>query len=238
MFCTNCGTTISDDAQFCPYCGADLEEVIDTIKKAAGPGDILSSKSDFKLSLEEGTDTVFAVAYTSKEINIIVQNTSLNSILAVENQLSGPLYGEITSGYKYYDVIESGQKVSAHFIVIPKYTGTYTLTTTLKSGAGHSLTFPFYMRVKTTQESRIPTTRSKPPGTVNYAIVILAIMVLVGLILLIGGIVSLIRGGLPFNSGITMIIIGFIFIAVGTKGQCCWVPCACACDDCDGDCDC
>ena len=35
MFCTNCGTSISDDAKFCPNCGAKLEFDLSDLADAA-----------------------------------------------------------------------------------------------------------------------------------------------------------------------------------------------------------
>lgn len=93
------------------------------------------------------------------------------------------------------------------------------------------------MPVKTATDSRIPTTSARPPLRGNQALAILIIIALVGLLLMIGGITTLFRGGLTFNTGITMIVIGFILLTIGSKGQCCIFPCAMACDGC-GDCDC
>jgi len=257
MFCTNCGATISDDAKFCPHCGEDLEEVIEILKEVPRTSDISIAESDFKISLEGDAKAVYVVTKISNEFNIIVHNTSLYSIPDVKVQLSGSDLVEVISGYSSYGTILSGQKVSTSFIILPKYLGSFTLNAKLQSGVGHSLTFPIEVRVKTAEDSRvqitpvkdsrvpittakyskIASTSSRPPLSANQALAALIIVALVGLILMIGGITSLIRGGLTFNTGITMIIIGFILLTIGSKGQCCIFPCAMACGDC-GDCDC
>ena len=259
MFCTNCGETISDDAKFCPQCGEDLEEVIDILKETSSTSDFSSAESDLKLSLEGEVKTVYASATKSNEFKIIIHNTSPNSITNVEVQLTGSDLVEVISGYEYYYIIGSGQKVSATFIIHPKYTGTFTLTAIIQSSrytsVGHSLTFPIEVRVMTAKDprmpaknvkgSRIPITSSRPPITssrpplrANQTLAVLIVVALVGLLLMIWGITSFFRpSGLEFNGSITVLVIGFILLAIGTKGQCCILPFACACDGC-GDCDC
>lgn len=239
MFCTNCGATISDDAIFCPLCGTDLEEVLEILKETPSINGISMAESDLKLSLEGDVEAVFASATDSNEFKIIVHNTSPNSIPGVEVQLYGSPAVEALTHYKNYGVIRSGQKMSTPFIIYPKAPGVFTLTAKLQSGAGHSLTFPIEVRVETAKYTRTPMTTSRPIGGKNQVVAVLVIFALIGLILMIGGIISLIRGGLPFNAGITMIVIGFLLIIIGTKGQCCILPFACACGDgCDCDCDC
>ena len=257
MFCTNCGATISDDAKFCPHCGVDLEEIIEIIKEVPSTSDISIAESDFKIFLEGDAKSVYVVTKISNEFNIIVHNTSPYSIPDIKVQLSGSDLVEVISGHNSYGTILSGQKVSTSFIILPKYLGSFTLNAKLQSGVGHSLTFPIEVRVKTAEDlrvlkttekdtrvpiapvkdSKIASTSSRPPLSANQALAPFIIVALVGLILMIGGITSLIKGGLTFNTGITMIIIGFILLIIGSKGQCCIFPCAMACDGC-GDCDC
>ncbi|MFX0082080.1 MAG: zinc ribbon domain-containing protein [Candidatus Hodarchaeota archaeon] len=257
MFCTNCGANISDDAKFCPNCGEDLTEVIDILKESPSASDISIAESDFKVSLEGDANVVYVITKVSNEFNITVHNTTPYSIQGVKVQLFGTDLVEVISGYNYYGTILSGQKVSAPVIILPKYLGSFTLTAELESNLGHSFAFPVEIRVKTAKDlklletpdkeskvpittaeySTIPTPRSKPPVAVNQALAVLIVIALVGIILMIWGITSFFRGGMPFNAGITVIVIGFILITIGTKGQCCILPFACACDDCDCDCD-
>ncbi len=235
MFCTSCGVTISDDAKFCPHCGEDLEEVLEILKETPSTSDISSAESDLKLSLEGDAEAVFISAAISNEFKINVHNTSLNSIPGIEVQLSGLHYDEIISGFNYYGTILGGQKVSAIFAIRPQYIGAFTLTATLKSGVGHSLTFPIEVRVRTTHGSKIPITRSKPPVRINQALAGFIIVFLIGLLLIGIGISTFLSGGFTSTSiptSVTLVVIGVICIGIGTKGQCC----ACACDDCDCDC--
>ncbi len=81
-----------------------------------------------------------------------------------------------------------------------------------------------------------PSLIQRPLGGINQAVAVLVIFALFGLILMISGVASFFGGGLPPTTGVTFLVIGFIFISVGTKGKCLWLPCACACDDCNCDC--
>ncbi|MFX1374494.1 MAG: zinc-ribbon domain-containing protein [Promethearchaeota archaeon] len=236
MFCTNCGESISDDTQFCPYCGVDLKEVKEILMETSSISDIPSVEPDIRLSLEGDAKSLYTTATISNEFKITIYNNSANSIPGVEVQLQGSSSVELISGYKYCGVILSGQKITVDFIIFPKYYGTYRLTANLKSSIGHSIAFPIEVKVKAAQHSRIHTTGSIPRSGANQALAAFIIVALVGLILMIGGIVSLFEGNLTPNMGITMIVIGFILLSIGTKGQCCILPFACACDDCDCDC--
>lgn len=236
MYCTACGATVSDEAKFCPHCGEDLKEVREILKEPSSTSDISTVESELELSLGGGASAVYMSANTSNEFEVIIHNKSQNPISSVEVQLSGLHPDELISGYKNYGTILSGQKASATFIVRPIYVGSITLIATLKSGAGHSLQFPIQVRPRTGQgptPSRPFSTPSRPPLSDNQVLAVLIVLALVGLIMMIGGISTLFRGGLSLNTGITLIVIGFILLIIGTKGQCCIFPLACACDDCD-----
>jgi hypothetical protein len=239
MYCTACGATVSDEAKFCPHCGEDLKEVREILKEPSSTSDISTIEGELELSLGGDASAVYMSANSSNEFEVIIHNTSQNSIPSVEVRLSGLHPDELISGYYYYGTILSGQKVSGSFIVRPIYVGSITLTATLKSGAGHSLQFPIQIRPRTEQGptlSRPYSTTTRPSVSDNQVLAVLIVLALVGLLLMIGGISTMFSGGFSFNTGITLIVVGFILLTIGTKGQCCIFPLACACDDCDCDC--
>ena len=239
MYCTACGATISDEAKFCPHCGEDLKEVREILKEPSTTSDDSTAESELELSLGGDTSAVFLSPDTSNEFEVIIHNKSQNSIPSVEVQLSGLHPDELISGYHYYGTILSGQKVSGSFIIRPIYVGYFALIATVKSGVGHSFQFRIQVKPRTVQSptpSRPYSTTSRSPMSTNQALAVLIVVALIGLILMIGGVTTMINGGLNFNTGITLIIVGFILLTIGTKGQCCIFPLACACDDCDCDC--
>jgi len=139
-----------------------------------------------------------------------------------------------------------GKKASSFFNIRPQSQGVFPLYATLKSNDGHSLTFQIEVYISSTKYYKMPKAKlsdrtSQTKGSYYRGNVDLKewtpyiIVGIIGLILMIAGIASLLQG--PFGGGIrislsgiiTMVVIGFILISIGTKGRCFCI----FCDDCD-----
>jgi hypothetical protein len=238
MFCTECGSEVSDDAQFCPNCGQNLEGVIDLLKEKSVVSEksdlepdftepIVSEKpdlkSDFTVNVEGVAEPI--PASTMQTIKIAVQNISPKSISGVEVHLSSTSQVRVLTRTKSYGDLSSGQKMSSFFNIRPQQTGIFPLTASLKSGEGHSLTFPLDVIITSTKFHKMPKMKRSYSGG-NQELKELApfiVMGIIGLILMIAGVATFF--GRFSGLSITMIVIGFILLSIGTKGRCFCIFC-------------
>lgn len=229
MICPNCGSTISDDAQFCENCRETIKNEIDFPKETSFLGD--NSDKDLSISLEGNFTTINAFPNKQKEIKIIVNNTTSNPIYDVEVTLSGPHQIAFIMSYKRFDAISANSSQSALFTIVTKGPGNFTLTVTLQSKDGHSQTYPIEVRssilAETLASTKPPIKKIRQSELKNEWIGLLVIL-LVGITLLVGGIFSMFR---TTQVGISLIILGLLCIGIGTKGRCAY--CFLACGNCD-----
>ncbi|MFX0141555.1 MAG: zinc ribbon domain-containing protein [Candidatus Hodarchaeota archaeon] len=229
MICPECGSNISDDAQFCGNCGEVIKrEIISPIKKP-----IISDLSNLDLTISlEGDAKVlgYLLAFPNKEneINIVVQNNSSNPIYDVEIKLTVPYQIYISLPQKEFEEIPPKTSKTASFTIIPQGYGTFTIIATLKSKVGHLLTLPIEVRSSTTDQIPIKTTI--PSQGMDQATAALIIISLIAVILIIAGIPTIFSST---TTGITLIVIGLIFLGIGTKGKCLYCVGALAFCDCD-----
>lgn len=245
MFCPKCGSSISDDAEFCPGCGENLEKAKYLLKESPGISDISESDSIIELSLEGDVESLIVPLNTRKKFYLKVKNNSNNPLYDVEVILSGPSHVELLLHSRIFPIIRAMGTNSIPFIILPKISGIFTLTVNLYSNIGRTITLPIELRTvapasienRKIQEARYSQQTStpiqRPSGGINQAVAVLIIFALIGLILMISGVATLFRGGLTPTTGISLIITGFILLSIGTKGKCLILPCYCACDDCD-----
>jgi hypothetical protein len=231
MFCTNCGSDISEDVEVCPQCGENLEEAISLLEETPVISKTPPSDSEFKITLRR--DPVPAYAKVTI-LDLFIKNVSPNTISDVELQLSGSHLVEVVSENKFLGTFRSGQQKSAVFNVIPKKSGIITIDAKISSDLDHLLIIPIEIDVvNLTRLERETPARSHPQSSIDQALVAFIITSLVGVIFIVIGISTFFRGGLPLSGGITFIVIGVILLSIGTKGRCLVLPFLIVCDDCD-----
>ena len=106
------------------------------------------SKTDFKLYLDGGVETVFLHQSTQKIFFLMVSKRASFYINYAKVQISGP---------PHVDIIIQSRKIQANikknlvsFTISAKELGVFTLTATLTSDAGHRIAYPFKIRVEPT----------------------------------------------------------------------------------------
>ncbi|MFW9866721.1 MAG: zinc ribbon domain-containing protein [Candidatus Thorarchaeota archaeon] len=286
MFCTECGSQVPDDSKSCPHCGQNLEEVIELLKETpviierpilksediehlVSEKPVLKSedieplirkkpvlKSDFDVFVEGEAEAV--PASSMQVLKVIVHNTSSKTIPGVVLQLSNTTQVRVITRTKLYGDLLSGQKTSSFFNIHPQEPGDFHLSATLKSGTGHSFTYPLEIYITSVKFGKMPKARivdniprtktsdSIPKTKSSYSYsrgnekikkwAPFIIIGLTGLVLMIIGTSSLFQGlfggggmRISLSGIITMIVIGFILLSIGTKGSCFGM----FCDDCD-----
>ncbi|MFX1490572.1 MAG: zinc-ribbon domain-containing protein [Promethearchaeota archaeon] len=213
-------------------------------------------KSDFDVFVEGEAEAV--PASSMQILKVVVHNTSSKTIPGVVLQVSSTTQVRVLTRTKLYGDLLSGQKTSSFFNIRPQGPGDFHLTATLESETGHSFTYPLEIYITSVKFGKMPKARlvdnirktetsdniPKTKSSYSYSrgnekikkwAPFIAIG-LTGLILMIIGASALFQslfggGGMRISlSGIiTMIVIGFILISIGTKGSCFGI----FCDDCD-----
>lgn len=245
MFCPQCGSKISNEAEFCPTCGKNLEKAKNFLNEASTISDISNLKQELEFSLEGDISVLSVKPYNVNKFYLKVKNNSLKPIYDVNIKLSGPPHIELLTNLIKLQVIDANSTNSAPISVLPKGDGIFTLTARLLSNTGHTLIDSFELRTEAPKSIAIGdipkqskqktySYTSRSSGRTDQVVAVLVIFALFGIILMISGGVSFLVGGLPISAGITFLVIGFIFLGIGTKGKCCIVPFYCA--DCDCDC--
>jgi hypothetical protein len=193
------------------------------------------SKSDFTVFVEGEPEAI--PASSMQALKVVVQNTSSRSILGVELQLSSTTQIRVLTRTKFYRDLKSGEIKSSFFNIRPQSPGVFPLYAALKSKESHSLTFQIEVHITSTKYQKLPKAKlsdKTPRARGSYyrgnaelkewaPFIVVGI---IGLILIIVGGSSLFQG--LFGGGIrisltgiiTMIVIGFILISIGTKGRC------------------
>ncbi|MFW9866722.1 MAG: zinc-ribbon domain-containing protein [Candidatus Thorarchaeota archaeon] len=239
MYCTECGLQVPDDAQSCPYCGENLEEVVNIIKDKVIVSKEPSLDSDI-IVFVEGEATAVPKS-NIQTIKIVVQNNSLKSLPNIKVQISSTPQVKVLTRTKSFGYLNTGERISSSFEIIPRVVGTFTLAAILTSGRGHSLKFPIDINIKAVDSRTAPMESSHPEdiypppsGTkTNNQLIAFIVLGVIGAILMTAGILTIFRGGIPLNGSITMIVIGFILITISTKGKCLWGLLFCAYCDCN-----
>ncbi len=218
MFCKFCGSKIPDDVQSCPHCG----EVLKTEEKRPieSPTIDSSSNPDFKISLEEDTETILVHENEKRGFFLVIEKLSSSAIYGAEVQLSGPSHVKFLKRSEKIHATERFNNL--YFAILAREPGFYTLTATLTSNVGHQITFPIKILVDSTK----PVIQSSSEGGAIAAKIIIG---LIGGILLLVGIVMMITGGfgqgLNFALAATLTVIGFLILScilgIASKGECC-----------------
>ncbi len=221
MFCKFCGSEIPDDAQSCPHCG----EVLKTEEKRPieSPTIDSSSNPDFKISLEEDTETILLHENEKRGFFLVIEKLSSSAIYGAEVQLSGPSHVKFLKRSEKIHATERFNNI--YFAILARESGFYTLTATLTSNVGHQITFPIQILVDSTKQVKQVIQSSTEGGAIAAKIII----GLIGGILLLGGIVMFITGGfgqgLNFALAATLTVIGFLILScilgIASKGECC-----------------
>ncbi|MFX1478900.1 MAG: zinc-ribbon domain-containing protein [Promethearchaeota archaeon] len=201
-------------------------------------------KSDFDVFVEGEAEAV--PASSLQVLKVIVHNTSSETIPGVQLQLSSTTQVRVLTSIKLYGDLMSGQKASSFFNIRPQESGDFHLTALLKSGTGHSFTYSIDVYITSVKFNEIPKARivdniPKTKSSYSYSrgnekikewAPFIAIG-LTGLILMIVGAVSLFQGlsgggrmRIPLSGIITLIVIGFILLSIGTKGRCFGIFCS------------
>lgn len=220
MFCSHCGSPVSEGADYCPHCG----EIIGKDGTSSKEPSVISNalESDLNLSLL-GEEIIKAFPKISKKIHIAVQNLSSRSIPEVEVRLFGPAHIRIFSPVKNYGEIGSTgtyDTITKNFVIRPREIGNFSLTATLKSQEGHSLVYSIPIEV----QARTPSTyRDMSQGRAG-----LIGILLLGILLIFGGIGLFFIGLSSF--AITLIVIGVIMVCIGSRGRCICLLAFCDCD--------
>ena len=223
MFCMWCGSDIPDDAQVCPHCG----EVLKTEEKRPieSPTIDSSSNPDFKISLEEDTETILLHENEKREFFLVIEKLSSSAIYGAEVQLSGPSHVKFLKRSEKIHATERFNNI--YFAILAREPGFYTLTATLTSNVGHQITFPIKILVDSTKQVK-QVKQVKQSSSKGGAIAAMIIIGLIGGILLLVGILIFIEGSRTPQLaviGLTLAVIGFIvlfiILTIGTKGQCC-----------------
>jgi len=141
MFCMWCGSDIPDDAQVCPHCG----EVLKTEEKRPieSPTIDSSSNPDFKISLEEDTETILLHENEKRGFFLVIEKLSSSAIYGAEVQLSGPSHVKFLKRSEKIHATERFNNI--YFAILAREPGFYTLTATLTSNVGHQITFPILL---------------------------------------------------------------------------------------------
>ena len=252
MFCKECGTSIPDDAQFCPYCG----EVLEMEVKSEIDTHTLDNKleDDFDLHLDWISETTVLRQDMQTKIFLQVAKNTSAPIDGAKVQLSGPPQVVIVIKSRKIHPKKTTNKI--FFLISAKEPGLFTLTATLTSNAGHRIAFPFKIRVEPSKtlyrgethypvetQARPGTYRPPPPSKSDDLVAARIIFGIIGLFLILAA-VGLVLGGFggiggiggfgsSLSFGITLAVIGVIILAVVTKGICCMVGTGCDCGDCD-----
>ena len=222
MFCMWCGSDIPDDAQVCPHCGKVLKT--EEKRPIESPTIDSSSNPDFKISLEEDTETLLLHENEKRGFFLVIEKLSSSAIYGAEVQLSGPSHVKFLKRSEKIHATERFNNL--YFAILAREPGFYTLTATLTSNVGHQITFPIKILVDSTKHSTKPGIQSSSKGG---AIAVMIIIGLIGGILLLVGIVMMITGGfgqgLNFALAITLTVIGFLILScilgIASKGECC-----------------
>lgn len=246
MFCPKCGSKISNEAEFCPNCGENLEKAKNLLEETP-----VISESDIELSLEGDVEVLYVLPNTVNKFYLKVKNNSSNPIRDVKVKLSGPSHVDLLTNLIIFQVIGAKSTNSAPIKILPKESVLFTLSAKLQSSnghslsflieIGHSLTFPIELRTevsKSIERIEIPvrsiqknfTHISRTAAGVDQTVVFLVISALIGVILMISGVGVFFTGDFSsgLSTGITLLVIGFICLSIGTKGK----LCTCACDGC------
>ncbi len=218
MFCMWCGSDIPDDAQVCPHCGKVLKT--EEKRPIESPTIDSSSNPDFKISLEEDTETILLHENEKRGFFLVIEKLSSSAIYGAEVQLSGPSHVKFLKRSEKIHATERFNNL--YFAILAREPGFYTLTATLTSNVGHQITFPIKILVDSTK----PVIQSSSEGGAIAAKIIIG---LIGGILLLVGIVMMITGGfgqgLNFALAITLTVIGFLILScilgIASKGECC-----------------
>jgi len=220
MFCMWCGSDIPDDAQVCPHCG----EVLKTEEKRPieSPTIDSSSNPDFKISLEEDTETILLHENKKREFFLVIEKLSSSAIYGAEVQLSGPSHVKFLKRSEKIHATERFNNI--YFAILAREPGFYTLTATLTSNVGHHITFPIKILVDSTKQVK----QVKQSSSKGGAIAAMIIIGLIGGILLLVGIVMIIGSfgqGSNLALAVTLTVIGFLILScilgIGSKGECC-----------------
>ena len=220
MFCMWCGSDIPDDAQVCPHCG----EVLKTEEKRPieSPTIDSSSNPDFKISLEEDTETILLHENKKREFFLVIEKLSSSAIYGAEVQLSGPSHVKFLKRSEKIHATERFNNI--YFAILAREPGFYTLTATLTSNVGHQITFPIKILVDSTKQVK----QVKQSSSKGGAIAAMIIIGLIGGILLLVGIVMIIGSfgqGSNLALAVTLTVIGFLILScilgIASKGECC-----------------
>lgn len=236
MYCYKCGSQIPDNAHFCPFCGEVLDKE-DSLSEPVPVRETTVMESDLKLSLGGFNDYVSSTPYIHKDINLFIENTGTSPKYQIAIQLSGPPQIQISPTSKKLRVVGSLSTKRATFKILSKEVGNFTLNATLFYESGQSFVLPINLKVGPSSFTPQETYRTASGSSKGNTFLAVAIVLGIVSIMLIGF-------GIPvaFNSisaGLTMIVIGLIFLAIATQGKCflCFLGCdSCDCDGCDCDC--
>ncbi|MHA2088406.1 MAG: zinc ribbon domain-containing protein [Promethearchaeota archaeon] len=247
MYCPACGSNLSDEAEFCSVCGENLAKAKSLLDETSTLDEIPDLKVNIEFSLEGDISALYVNPNKVNKFLLKVKNPGLSPINNLNVKLSGPPYIELLTNLIKFEKIEANSTSNAPVRVIPRGEGIFKLTAHLQSTMGQQLSDSFELQSETPTSIEIENIPEQPTqktysytqrtsGGGNQAVAVLVIFAFIGVILMISGGISFLAGGLPFSVGISFLVIGFIFISLGTKGKGLLLPCYCACDDCDCDC--
>jgi hypothetical protein len=105
------------------------------------------SESDFRIYLKNNADAVYANLNRKKEFFITVHNVTGNYIPQVRVKLAGPPQVKLVIASEWYSGMPAGKSSNRLFTVLPKEEGIFNIKATLLSKKGHTIEFPFEVRV-------------------------------------------------------------------------------------------
>jgi hypothetical protein len=147
MFCPKCGSNMANNRKFCTNCGENLEKAIFLLKEAPRISDVSESESIIELSLEDDVESLPAFLNTPKKFNLKVKNNSKNHIYDIEVILSGPPQVQIILQSRFFPILRATATNFIPLIILPRTSGTFTLTAKLSSNMGLTITMPIELRV-------------------------------------------------------------------------------------------
>lgn len=245
MFCPQCGSDISDEADFCPNCGEELTQVKDLLEEPPIVSEPSEPKPDLELLLEGDDEVIYFTPNKVKKFFLNVKNNSEYPINNIIVKITGPPSVDILTNLVNIQSLESKSTNSVPITILPKESGIFTIIAKLQSALDHYITLPITIRTEDhfslIQRGKIPSPYTRKPRTavtsegVDQGIVILVICAIIGIVCMIAGVGVFLSGGFSggLAMGISLLVIGVVCLGIGTKGRCCAAPFYCACDDCD-----
>ncbi|MFW9822742.1 MAG: zinc-ribbon domain-containing protein [Candidatus Thorarchaeota archaeon] len=245
MFCPQCGSNLSDEADFCPNCGEELVKVKHLLEESSNLSGISEPKPDLELLLEGDDEVIYYTPHKVKKFFLTVKNNNDYPINNIIIKITGPPSVDLLTNLVNIQSLESKSTNSAPIAIFPKESGVFTVIAQLQSALDHYITLTITIRTEdhfsliergnvSSSYTRKPHTAVRSEG-VDQGVVILIICAIIGIVCMIAGIGVFLSGGFSvgLTTGISLLVIGVVCLGIGTKGRCCAAPFYCACDDCD-----